>query len=265
MKIPGVTPIPMRLENRSSGRQILGLVKPDVVIYAAGSNDVEWSERNPKDTEKVHTAGAGSVSMVSELSTSRLIYLSNSYVFDGGRGNFHETDVTLPGSYLGKCKLGGENFIRGKSVNHLVLRLSPVIGRGNGLQLTFLDQLRIALSRGQRLTLSSNEIHSFVPITTVVDVIGRLVEGSIKNRVFHYGGLTKLSFVDFAKRFAKRFGFDPSLIMTKNSMLSKGSTEDGQPRPVDLSLNSSQLIEALKIKPHGLEEIFTLFDGNLKK
>ena len=261
--IPGVTTIPMRLANRSAGKQVLTLVRPDFIVYAAGHHQIEWAERNARESERAHTAGAGAVSMVSGLAPARLIYLSSSYVFDGVRGNYHEQDTVLPHTMLGKCKLGGENYVRGKSVNHVVLRLGQVLGRGNGIRSTFFDELRIRLGRGERFQLPQNEIHSYVPIWGVIDVVSRLIEGGPKNKILHYGGLTKLSAFDLGRRFAKRFGFDPALITPKLVSLGRRMQDESDAKTYDFSLNSSQLIESLKIKPLLLEESFDLIEQKL--
>lgn len=261
--LPGVTSIPMRLANRSAGKQVLAFVRPDFVIYAAGPHHVEWAERNARDAERVHTAGAGGVSMISGMSPPRLIYLSSAYVFDGNRGNYRETDTVLPHSMFGKCKLGGENFVRGKSVNHLVVRTSQLLGRGNGLHVSFLDELRMRLSRGERVQLAQNEVHSFTTIWSLTDVIARLIESGPKNRILHYGGLTKLSVFEFGRRFAARFGFDPSLVTPKTVAFGRRVTEDSESKIYDFSLNSSQMIETLKVKPLLLEESFDLIEQKL--
>lgn len=235
-------------------KRVVYTARPDVVIYAAGKNDVIWSELNPREAEKTGTAGPAHVSSTAEILQPKFIYLSNCYTFDGKKGNYKETDLLLPSTVLGKSKIGGENFIRGRCYNYCIVRSSPLYGRGNVDHHSFLDGLRISLDRGQRVELTSEEIHSFAPIEAFTELIARLVEGGPRNKAIHFGGLTKMTYFEFGKEFARAFGYDPELILekrtpTKSSLVIQAS---------DYSLNSTYMAETLKIQPLLLEEGFDL-------
>lgn len=259
--MPGVTFLPFNLDNRNWVKKVLMTTRPDVVIYLAGRNDQQWAEKNIRRAELLHAGGTATMNSLTDLTQPRFIYISNSLVFDGSKGNYHENDTVLPDSILGKMKLSGENIIKSKCLNYVVLRTSPILGRSNGLNLSFLDRLRMSLDRQIRFEASHQELHSFALAEGFCDVIEKLVESGVKNRIFHYGGLTKLSAYDFAKEFAKRFHYDPSLIMPKDLVRLKSGATD-EPR-VDFSLNSSQVTEILKIKPLLLEESFDLIQKQL--
>lgn len=264
IRIRGVTSIPMRLGNRSAGKQIVSLTRPEVIIFAAGSNDADLAERYVKECETVHTTGAGGVALASQVQSSKMIFLSNAQVFDGRKGNYHEQDVVLPSSMLGKCKLGGENFVRGKAVNYLVLRLSPILGPGNGTRMTLFDRLRIALGRKQRIVLPNDELYNFAPVSQFTDMLIGLIESGPRNKVLHYGGLTKLTHFQLGVEFAKRFGFDPALVVPgQTARKTVSRIDDADHRFRDYSLNSTQLVEMLKIKPLLLQESFDLIEQDL--
>lgn len=254
--IPGVTFLPFDVENRAWVKRVVSITQPDVVIYAAGQNDVGWADANPRDAEHVHTGGAATVSNVADIMQPKFIYLSNCYAFDGGRGNYHETDVALPTSVLGKVKLSGENFIRGKSLNYVIIRSSPLYGRGNGRNLSFMDRLRMSLDRGEKIELNANELHSFAPVDGLTTLVAKLVDTGLRNKFVHYGGLTKVTQLEFAKLFAKRFGYDPNLVTAARPKHGSGEL-------LDYSLNSTQMAEVLKIQPLLLEQGFDLLEKDL--
>ena len=110
IKIPGVTSLPLAADNRNWAKRVAYTAKPDAVIFAAGNNNVLAAERDPRTTEHVHVGGPATVADVADILQPKFIYISNCYVFDGSRGNYHETDTVLPDMALGKSKLGGENF-----------------------------------------------------------------------------------------------------------------------------------------------------------
>lgn len=255
--IPGVTAIPLDALDRDRTKRIIYTVRPDVIIYAAGSNDAEWVERHAREADHIHAGGSVNVSTIADIFQPKFILLSNSYVFDGQRGNYHEDDIVLPTNSLGKCKLNSENYVKGKSLNYVLLRSSPVFGRGNGLRHSFLDRLRITLGKGDRIELSKQELQSFAPVSGLVELVARLVNSNVRNKVIHYGGLSKMSYYDFAVEFAKRFKFDPSKIAP--TVLAPGMENYF----FDYSLNSTYAATNLKIKPLLVQESFDLFEQEL--
>lgn len=260
LEIPGVSFFPLNVHDRTGIRRIVYTTQPDVIIYAAGSNNLDWAEAEPRDAERVHTGGPATVSNVSEILQPKFIFLSNCFVFDGHRGNYHETDTVLPASIMGKVKVGGENFIRGKSLNYVIVRSSPLFGRGNGTSLTFLDHLRMKLDLGERVELPASMLHSFAPIGGFIDLIAKLVDSGPRNKMLHYGGLTRASHYDFGKEFARRFGYDPKLVIPSRPAAQSGRSESAL---IDYSLNSTAAVEMLKIKPFLLEESLDLLKQHL--
>jgi dTDP-4-dehydrorhamnose reductase len=192
---------------------------------------------------------------IAEILQPKFIFVSNAYVFDGRKGNYHEDDIVLPSTVLGKAKLSAENFVKGKSLNYVTLRTSCLYGRGNGSRLSFFDQIRIAFERGKPFELSNHYLQSYAPVSGFTEVVERLIENPFKNKTMHYGGLTRVTAYDFARMYAERFGYDPELVAPK-------AGPDGESQ-VDYSLNSSLAVKTLKIKPLLLEEGFDLIEKNL--
>lgn len=264
IRIPGVTALPMNVFDRDWAKRIIYVTQPDVVVFTAGKNDVEWAEKNAQDADRIHAGGPVGISTLAAIFQPKFIFLSNSYVFDGNRGNFRESDVVLPPTQLGKSKVAAENYIRGRSLNYVIVRSSPVFGRGTAKNPTPLDLLRYRLERGERVELFGNELHSYAPISGLVELLARVIDGNIRNKYVHYGGLTNVTQVEFAKAFAKKFGYDPEKVIARQ-MASQhaGSTAVNLADLFDYSLNSSFAVENLKIKPLLLEEGLDLLKKDL--
>ena len=77
----------------------------------------------------------------------------------------------------------------------------------------------------------------------------------VRNKIFHYGGLTKVNHYEFGRAFAEKFGYDPELIRARQLPKANKFMVD---EVFDYSLNSTQLSELLKIKPLLLEQSFDL-------
>ncbi len=259
ISIPGITYLPFDALKKDWVKRVAYTAEPDIIIYAAGKDDVAWAEDRPKDADRIHTSGAVSVLTNSDILQPKYIYISNSYVFDGKKGNYKEKDVVLPGTALGKTKLSSENYVKGRSLNHIIVRPSPMIGVGTGKNFSFIDRLRIALGTGQTIELDNNELHSFAPIYGFTELIMQLSTSGIKNKVLHYGGLTRMTYFQLGKAFAKRFGFNEKLIHPK---IIPGRDSFARPE-WDFSLNSTHAVEMLKIKPFLLEQSFDLLNKHL--
>lgn len=252
--LDGVTTLPLDVKNRDWIKRVVYQMRPDVIVYLAGKESVEWAEKESKYAELVHSAGPITVLTAAEIMAPKFIYVSSPYVYDGEKGNYHETDTPLPWTNLGKHKLRSENFVKGKSLNYVIVRTAPLFGRGNGRHLSWLDQLRISLDRGKTFEAYFHELHGFAPIYGFTELIERLIDGGLKNRIVHYGGLTRLSHYELAVRFAKRFGYDPNLVVPKKM---------ARDTVYDYSINCSDTAKNLKLKPLLVEEGFDLLEKRL--
>ena len=261
-RIPGVTFYPANVQNRNWIKRLIHNTVPDVLIYAAGNNRVEFADVNPRITEQMHTIGPTTLAASTDIFQPKFIFLSNPYVFDGSKGNYHENDIILPTNILGRMKVGGENAVRSKCLNHIILRASPIFGRSTGNHFSFFDQLRMSFDRGKRMEVRADQLHSFGSIAGLCDLVARLINSGIRNRILHYGGLTKSTYFDFARTFAQHFKYDPNLVVPKIAPLHKVSNQT-ELTIQDFSLNCSQAAELLKIKPLLLEESFDLIQQQL--
>lgn len=247
-QMAGVTTLPMPLDNRNWVKRVIYTAQPDVIIYAAGSEDVAWAKAHPKHADRIHSGGIATIAEFSDFFQSRLVYLSSARVFEGVRGNYHESDVVLPGEAFGKSKVAAENFLRARSLNYLIIRCSPLLGKSQGLNLSVLDRWRMAFDRSLRVEMPDQEVHSFAPIEGLCDLVEKLIESGYRNRIFHYSGLTRASWRELAEMFAARWKYDAKLIVAANA------ADGTAARHRDFSLNSTETVRAVEYKPLFLEQ-----------
>ncbi len=258
--VPGTTYLPFSIDNKLWIKRILHITQPDTIIYLVGSNKREWVETKSRLAEHLHSVGPGNLVNPSEPTQPRFIYISTPYVFDGAKGNYKEQDILMPSTILGRIKIAGENTVRSKFLNYVIVRSSPLFGRGSGIGTTFFDRLRMSLSAGRNFEANPNEIHSYGSVEGLSEMIHRIIDLGVRNKILNYGGITKVSQFELARRFATRFNFDPSLITMKRP---EGINPYEKSPILDYSLNSTPAVELLKIKPLLLEESFDLIDKNL--
>lgn len=100
--------------DREQTLQVLGAVRPDVVVHCATWTNVDGCELEPAKAYLVNALGARNVAEGARLVGSRVVHVSTDYVFDGrgagaaGGEPYTEWDATGPVSHYGRSKLGGE-------------------------------------------------------------------------------------------------------------------------------------------------------------
>ena len=239
-------------DDRDYIKRLMTVLKPNVIIYAAGINDMLECHLKPKLADMIHSLGPVFFSAAAETVPHRYIYLSTSYVYDGRKGSYVETDVAFTETTLGRSKMAGENYIRGKSPTYTVFRLSPVVGLGSVFHPSFVDRMRNDLAIGKRHEMPENEHHSFLFIDTLLEAVEWAIQHESRNETYNLGGLTKLSTYEFGVELARKLGLDHKLIVP-----TKGTFKDHA--FLDFSLNGTKFVKNSQINPLILEESLDLF------
>ncbi len=106
----------------SSIKNYLKLKKPFAVLHLAGlSRPMEIHEKKVGESIKLNIIGTANVVQICEELKIKVIYMSTSYVYEGVRGNYKETDPVLPWNNYAWSKLGGECAVQ-MYKNSLILR-----------------------------------------------------------------------------------------------------------------------------------------------
>ncbi len=243
-------PLPQLSEKDRCDRLITS-VKPDVVIYCLGSNNELEAEKDAKATQNIHTSGITHLMHSAEMSKAKFIYISSDCVFSGIDGNFGESDSTIPASQLGKAKVGAENMLKTRSLNYLIIRCAPLLGRGTLDHPSWLDKIREKIFHAKKVTMLSRMIQNPVHVSFLAEVLEKAIEKDLRNRILHVGGLTKISSYDLAKKFMKQIGLPAEFIECSDSNLISS--------PIDYSLNFTETLSLVEAKPLLLEQSFNLF------
>jgi dTDP-4-dehydrorhamnose reductase len=122
--------------DRDAVHQVLGAVRPEVVIHAGAWTNVDGCELDPQRAYFVNALGSRHVAEAAHRVGARVVYVSTDYVFDGrgtgpdGGGSYTEWDATGPVSGYGRSKLGGEHEITTiLGADATIVRASWVVGR----------------------------------------------------------------------------------------------------------------------------------------
>ena len=113
----------LNILSATSIKKNLKKFKPNYVLHLAGlSRPMEVHEKNISKSINLNIVGtANVVNEVSKLGI-KIIYLSSSYVYQGTKGNYRETDPVKPWNNYSWSKLGGECSVQ-MYKNSLILRV----------------------------------------------------------------------------------------------------------------------------------------------
>ena len=183
-------------------------IKPYAVLHLAGlSRPMNIHNSNISKSINLNIVGTANVVTSCEKLKVKIIYMSTSYVYEGKRGNYKETDPVLPWNNYAWSKLGGECSVQ-MYKNSLILRACVT-------QKPFIHKEAF-----------SNVNLNFIFHDEIVPIMIKLFS---KKGIYNVGGKTQTVY-QFAKKYNKKV----------KKKLSKGDF------PLNPSINLSKIKKSLK-------------------
>ena len=134
--LPGATLTAVNIADPSQVDSILGSVRPDVIINAAGKTgrpNIDWCETNRARTFLSNVTGPLVLAEACARRRIHMVPLSSGCIFDGespSPGGWTETDVPNPVSYYSETKVQAEFRLLDRPGNILIVRLRmPIDGQ----------------------------------------------------------------------------------------------------------------------------------------
>jgi len=128
-EVIGVGRQAMDLAQPDSIRQVIGEVKPDLMVNAAAYTAVDKAQTETELARLINANAPTIMATELERTGGALIHVSTDYVFDGGKNTpYIESDSPNPLSVYGQSKLAGEEGIQNASSRYIILRTAWVYG-----------------------------------------------------------------------------------------------------------------------------------------
>lgn len=125
----GVERKTMDLAQPAMIRQVIGEVKPDLIVNAAAYTAVDKAESEPELAKAINAIAPTLMAEEAQRIGAALIHVSTDYVFDGKKSiPYIEQDATNPLGVYGQSKLAGEEGIRQTESRHIIIRTAWVYG-----------------------------------------------------------------------------------------------------------------------------------------
>ena len=204
--------------DRDLVHQVLGAVRPDIVIHGGAWTNVDGCELDPQRAFAVNSLGSRHVAEASAHIGAHVVYLSSDYVFDGrgtgphGGGAYTEWDEPNPVSHYGRSKLGGEREVHGiLGAAATIVRSSWVVGRfGNNFVKTM---LRLAADPANELVTVVDDQRGCPTFTAdLAPMLRRLAVGRFPG-IFHVSNAGAVSWFEFAQAVFSAAGHDPGRVV----------------------------------------------------
>ncbi len=181
--------------------------RPDLLINAAAYTAVDKAEQDRERCFRVNRDASGLLADACARAGIPLFHLSTDYVFGGALDRaYRETDPPDPINTYGRSKWEGEQRVRERLEQHLILRIAWVFGpHGNNFVKTI---ARLAREHDE-LNIVADQLGSPTPAsaiaTTLLELASRLAgDGDLAWGTYHYAGAPDCSWHEFARRIVER-------------------------------------------------------------
>jgi len=218
------------MQNEGQVRALLAAHRPQVVAVPAANPFVDYCELHPEETRRVNVDGTLNVARACRDAGARMIFYSSDYVFDGVKGSYTEEDAPSPINEYGRQKAETERGVLDADPRNLVIRTSGAYG-WQWEPKNFVLQVRSSLSKGKPMRVAEGLRYNPTYVENLAALTAALV-ASGAGGIFHAVGAEEITRDEFARRAARAFGFDESLIQTVSAAEFKSPT----PRPKKTSL-----------------------------
>ena len=229
------------ITDASKLRDILSACKPDVVINAAGYNDVPASEKNPDFAFAVNACAVKTLAASCAELGAVFVQYSSDYVFDGDKGEaYTEADAPNPLNSYGTSKLCGEHFAQNAG-RHYVLRLSSLFGTAGCMTKGGTNFVEAMLKLGNGNKTAEITANIFSSPTYTVDAASKtreILDKALPSGIYHISNAGDCSWAEFAHEIFSQAGM-PTEVVPKAEDISRA----GVRRPACSSLSSEKIIQ----------------------
>lgn len=244
------------IRDRENTIRVISNERPDAVIHTAAITNVDWSETKKEETFETNVKGTENVALGCKEIGAKIILISTDYVFDGSKEDpYTEEDKCNPLGVYAESKLEAEKTVMKTDDNYIIARVNVLYGyNGKNDKKTFVNWVADSLRNGKEINAFKNQYSCPTLIDDIAYALATLIEKDRKG-IYLVAGKEYISRLEFARKIAKAFGLDESLI--KEGSLANSSQLAKRPKHIkcDISklesegINMSTIDEGLaKIK-----------------
>jgi dTDP-4-dehydrorhamnose reductase len=206
-----VTTVSLDLLNADSIREFVRAAAADWLIHAAALTDVDGCEKEPSFAEAIHATATEHLMAAVGASSTRVLYISTDYIFDGFDGPYDEDATPAPISVYGRTKLAGERAVQAAGDQHTIIRAGSFLGVGSPQRPTFAESMLRRMRDEPPLVVPIDQRASVTPVDYLAAAIIE-IGASGHNGIWHVPGTEIVSRYELASKIAQLFGLDAGVV-----------------------------------------------------
>jgi dTDP-4-dehydrorhamnose reductase len=216
-RVTGLTHAELDVCDLERARDVLGALRPDVIINTSAFHKVDLCEDEPAPTFAVNATGAYNLARLTAALDATLVHFSSDYVFDGSSAvPYREDDLANPISVYGVSKLAGEKLVRAFCPRHFVIRTTGLYGvaGASGKGGNFVETM-IRLGKAGPVRVVDDQVMTPTATADLARAVAALLvadgERAVAPGVYHVTSAGQCSWHFFAKTIFELCGLDVDL------------------------------------------------------
>tara|TARA_Y100000310_G_C20591158_1_gene768066 strand:- start:461 stop:1309 length:849 start_codon:yes stop_codon:yes gene_type:complete len=186
---------------------------PEVVIDTVALTSSVTCERNPNLCKKLNYETAKNIAKGCKKIGARMVFISSSYIFDGKKGSYKETDKPSPKNEYGKQKILAEKEVLGVK-DSIVVRVDVMYGLDES---TGKIKVGTGLFNKEIIEMGDNDlIRSPLYIKDLPKIISTLLEKN-QSGIFNVAGSKKINLFSFMEEVSSIIPNGPKIKLVDNS------------------------------------------------
>ncbi|KAF6245794.1 SDR family oxidoreductase [Nitrosopumilus sp. b2] len=246
--VPNLDGFQLDITNKKNVLELISKLEPEIVIHTPALT-VDICENDHNLADLIHVEGIKNIIESCKLLSSKLVYVSTTYVFDNSKKKFYEDDMPTPGNYYGKTKLDAENLVKKSELSYLIVRTDqPYFWAQKWHHKNSVLRVLDTLKKGQIL----NEVKDWFSVPTYVPDFVNALESLLaldKTGIYHLTGPDFINRFDWSLMVAEIFGLDKNLIHPINS-----STLNLPAKRFSINVDNQKIFNETGIKMRGIKE-----------
>jgi dTDP-4-dehydrorhamnose reductase len=238
------------ITNKSEIDNILGTIKPDVVIHTAAMTNVDQCETEQDLCWKMNVDAVEYLIDACKKNNIFLVHLSTDFIFDGAAGPYDETAKPNPISFYGESKLAAEKALIASDIKWAIARTVLVYGIVADMSRTnIILWVKKSLEEGKSINVVTDQFRT----PTLAEDLAMgcwLIAKDECEGIFNISGKDLLTPYEMAIKTADFFELNKSLINKADS----STFSQPAKRPPRTGFIIDKAISKLGYKPHSFEQ-----------
>lgn len=255
----GYTYRTMDITNREQVLDVLGDVKPGVVIHGAAMTDVDKCEVQKDDCWAQNVHAVEYMVEACQAVGAFLLHVSTDFIFDGTAGPYSETAEANPISFYGWSKQAGESVVQHSGLKWAIARTVLVYGIAHDMSRSnIILWVKKSLEDGKTIKVVTDQWRS----PTLAEDLAMgcyLIADQEAEGIFNISGKEVITPYEMAVKTADYFNLDKSLIAQADA--STFTQVARRPPRTGFVLNKARTV--LGYEPHSFEEGIAVLAGQL--